>query len=247
MFPLFLPPEARRLFQTESLLRRLAHAAHWSKESRLLELCGSLGGLALCRALSCKLTTIEADPKQLEVLKERARVAGLAERVTFLQQAVESLALEADGFDGIFALGRVVGPLDGLLARLRPALAGKGRLGLTTVVKVGRSPPASALEAWGKRLGAPLLLPRDVLQAVEAAGFEPELLETVSDLELDEYYQELEVVMARGGLDPAGLSALQDEIALHRAHNAHSGVAYAVVVARRKEPGEKPPLSRDSG
>jgi len=247
MFPLFFPPEARRLFQTESLLRRFAHAAHWSRESRLRELGGSLGGLALCRALSCKLTLTEADPKQLDALKERARVAGIAERVTFLQKTVDELAPEADAFDGIFALGRVVGPLGALATRLRPALAEKGRLGVTTVVKVGRHPPAAALEAWSKRLGAPLPLPREALIEVEAAGYEPELLETVSDAELDEYYKELEVVIARGGLDPAGLQALQEEIALHRAHNGPSGVAYAVVIARRKEPGEKPPLSRDSG
>lgn len=247
MFPLFLPPDARRLFQTESLLRRFAHAAHWSKESRLLELSGSLGGLALCRALGCRLTATEADPALLEGLKERARVAGIAERVTFLEKSLDALTLEAGAFDGIFALGRVVGPLGPLATRLRPALAEKGRLALTTLVKVGRSPPSAALEAWSQRLGAPLPLPREALIEVEAAGFEPELVETVSDLELDEYYKELEVVTARGGLDAAGLKALQDEIALHRAHNAHSGVAYAVVIARRKEPGEKPPLSRDSG
>ena len=29
-FPLYLPPETRRLFQSESLLRRFAQMAHWN-------------------------------------------------------------------------------------------------------------------------------------------------------------------------------------------------------------------------
>jgi hypothetical protein len=34
---------------------------------------------------------------------------------------------------------------------------------------------------------------------------------------------------------------------VHRAALGKAGVTFGFIVARRKEPGEKPPLSRDSG
>ena len=119
LFPLFLPSDARRLFQTESILRRFAQAAHWSNTSKLLELHGSLGGLALTKALNCTLTVAEPDPQMLEALKERARVAGIADKVTFLNKRFDELEFPDKSFDGVFALGRVVGTLDGGSAKAR--------------------------------------------------------------------------------------------------------------------------------
>lgn len=246
-FPLYLPPEARRLFQTESLLRRFAQAAHWDKDSELLELHGSLGGLALTKALGCRLTVVEPDAKVAESLKERAKVAGILDKVTFLDQGLAGLEVDEGAFDGVFSLGKVVGPLAALAGELRRFIAPRGRLGLTWVVKVGRTPPKEPLDYWAARLGQPLLMPREALIAVETKGYEPEMIETVSDGELDDYYKELEALLARGTHDGAGVKALREEMAVHRAQSSHSGVALAVVIARRKEPGEKPPPSRDAG
>jgi len=245
-FPLYLPPEARRLFQTESLLRRFANNAHWNASAKLLEFHGSLGGLALAKALNCTLTVVEPEMRVIDALRERARAAGMLEKVTFLNQHAAGSSFGVGNFDGIFSFGRVVGPLDSVAATWRTWLAPRGRAAITTVVKVGRTPADQALAVWEKRLGAPLLLPRDALLSVEAQGFEPEMVESAGELELEDYYRELELVLNKVTEGPM-VQGLRDEIALHRSLAGKSGVTYAAMVFRRKEPDEKPPASRDGG
>lgn len=245
-FPLYLPFDARRLFQGESLLRRLAQTAHWSKASRLLELHGSLGGLALTKALGCTAVVVEPDPRVSDSLKERARVAAMGERATFLSQAVEGSSFAVESFDGVLSMGRLIGQPGEVARRCRTWLAPKGRLAFTVLVKVSRAPSAEVLAAWEKRLGAPVPSSRDALMAVERAGFEPEFMESVGEAEMDEYYKELDQAAARHADDP-GAPALREESRLHRAQNGRAGVTWALIVARRREPGEKPPVNRDGG
>lgn len=246
-FPLYVPPEANRLFQSESLLRRFAQMARWTEEASLLELHGSLGALAITKALSCRLTILEPDHRLADALKERARLAGLDGKVSIQQGATGSFTFPEKAFDGIFSFGRVTGLPGEVAKQWRSSLAVGGRLGFTAVVRVGRVANEQVLSAWNDRLGSPLLGPKETLMAVEAEGYEPELIETLSDLELDDYYRELEVVLRNtaDGQGAAGAKALKSEIALHR--TGHTGVTLAFVVARAKEPGEKPPLSRDGG
>lgn len=246
-FPLYLPPDARRLFQTESLLRRFAQAAHWSDESSLLELHGSLGGLALAKALACHLTVVEPEQRVADALKERARVVGVADRVGVQHAPVGSVKFAERAFDGIFAFGRVLGVPAPVAKQWRPYLAEGGRLGLTAVVRVGLKPAEAALKAWEARLGAPLLSPRQTLMAIEQEGFEPEMVESLGEAELEEHYKELEASLGKNGSDEPGPKALREEISLHRSLNGKTGVSFAFMVLRRKEPGEKPPPSRDGG
>lgn len=245
-FPLYLPPEARRLFQSESLLRRFAQAAHWGEGSSLLELHGSLGGLAVTKALGCHLTVIEPEERLADALKERARLVGVAEKVAIKHSPTNAVTFAERAFDGIMIFGRVVGAPSAVAKKWRPNLAVNGRIGLTAVVRVGRQPNQAALAAWEERLGVTLLNPRETLMSIEAEGFEPELIETLGDAELDDFYKEAEAALARSAdTDAQGQQALRDEIALHRA--GKSGVTLGFIVARRKEPGEKPPPSRDGG
>lgn len=247
-FPLYLPPEARRLFQSESLLRRFAQTAQWDDGASLLELHGSLGALAIAKALGCHLTVVEPDARLAEALKERSRVVGVADKVAVQHGAVGSIKFAERAFDGIFSFGRVIGVASDVAKSWRPMLADGGRLGLTAVVRVGRNANEAALDVWQKRLGAQLLNPRETLMSLEKEGFEPELIETLGEPELDEYYKELEAVMARtADKNEEGLAALKAEIALHKQHAGKTGVSIGFIVARRKEPGEKPPPSRDGG
>lgn len=246
-FPLYLPPESRRLFQSESLLRRFAQAAHFTGSSRLLEVHGSLGGLALARALNCSITIVEPDAKVADTLRERARMAGIGDKVTWLQQPLSSVSFAEKSFDGIFCFGRIAGPLEVLARTMRPWLDDKGRLALTWVMAVGRAPAASALESWSERLGRKLLSPRDTLLSLEPEGFEPELVETLGDPEMDEFYRDVELALLKHPPDADHVKPVKAEIVVHRAQQGKAGAAYGVVVARRKEPGEKPPLSRDGG
>ncbi len=245
-FPLYVPPETRRLFQSESLLRRFAQMAHWNDGASLLELHGSLGALAIAKALSCHLTIIEPDQRLADAIKERARVVGCGEKVAVQHGAVGSIKFAERAFDGIFSFGRVIGNPAQVAKTWRPSLAVGGRLGLTAVVKVGRLANEPVLAAWKERLGSPLQSPRETLMSIEAEGYEPELIETLSEGELDEYYRELEALLGKtGDTNAAGALALRGEIALHR--TGKTGVSIGFIVARRKEPGEKPPPSRDGG
>ncbi len=245
-FPLYVPPEARRLFQSESLLRRFAQAAHWDDASSLLELHGSLGALAVTKALSCHLTIIEPDERLADALKERSRVGGIADKVAIKHGPIDSVTFAERAFDGIFSFGRVIGHAAQVAKKWRPNLAYNGRLGLTTMVRVSRNPDEATLTAWEKRLGAPLLSPRETLMKLETEGFEPELIETLGEPELDEHYRELETMLGKtADTDAEGQKALKAELALHK--NGKSGVSIGFIVARRKEPGEKPPPSRDGG
>lgn len=246
LFPLFLPPEARRLFQTESLLRRFANNAHWNGQAKLLEFHGSLGGLALCKALDCTLTVVEPEMRVIEALRERAKVANMLDKVTFLNQHTDGSSFGVGSFDGIFSFGRVIGPVAEVAKTWRTWLAPKGRCAITGVVKVGRTPNEQVLAAWQKRLGEPLALPRDALLSVEAHGFEPEMVESAGETELDDFYRELENVLNKTQ-ETTGHQTLRDEIELHRSVAGKTGVTYATMVFRRKEPDEKPPMSRDGG
>lgn len=245
-FPLYVPPEARRLFQSESLLRRFAQMAHWNDGSSLLELHGSLGALAIAKALSCHLTIVEPEQRLADAIKERARVVGVGDKVAVQHGPVGGIKFAERAFDGVFSFGRVLGVPAQVARQWRPSIAVGGRLGITAMVKVGRRQSEKALETWKARLGSPLLNPRETLMSVEVEGYEPELIETLGEPELDEYYRELEAVLAKtSDGDAGGQQALKDEIALHR--TGKTGVTIAFIVARRKEPGEKPPPSRDGG
>ncbi|MEW6434642.1 MAG: class I SAM-dependent methyltransferase [Myxococcota bacterium] len=247
-FPLYLPPDTPRLFQSDSLLRRIAQLAHWDSKTRLVELFGTLNGLALAKSLDCELTVVEPIGKQLELLKERARLAGVDDLVTFTPGDALALDLPQRKFHGIYSLGRVTGTLAAEGKRLRPLLAERGRLGLTVVMKVSRHPNEKAVTAWQERLGAPPPLPREALLALEAEGFEPELVETASETELDAYYDGLEAALAKVETpDADGPKAARGELALYRELGGKTGITFGFVLGRRKEPGEKPPMSRDAG
>lgn len=246
-FPLFLPTGVRGLFESESLLRRLARLAHWDARARILELFGSLSGLSLAKLSDCALTVVDASADHLEDLRERAQLVGIAGRLATQVGNVLELQQPPASFSGVLSLGRVTGSVASEAKRLRPLLAPGGRLGLTTVVRVGRQSSEQALRFWEARLGAPLLLPRAALMELEREGFEPELIETVSDAELDDFYHDVEVGLSHLNASGPGLDELRGELSLYQALRARSGYSYGFVVGRKKEPGEKPPPSRDSG
>ena len=247
-FPIYLPPDARRLFSSEATLLRIARTAHWMPGPRILELGASAVAGLLVTSLKAAVTAVDSDPRVLDGVKDRLKAAGLQDKVNLKQVSWNGLPFAEHEFDGIVSLGRLIAPLDVAAAALRRFLAPKGRLALTWPVKVGRSPVQAALDFWQARLGQPLLLPRDALMSVERHGYEPETIETIGESELDEYYAEMETVLQRQPAESAPqVKALREEIAMHQSLGGHTGVTIALVVARRKEPGERPPASRDGG
>ncbi len=247
-FPIYLPPDARRLFSSEATLQRIARTAHWGPAPRILELGASPAAGLLATSLKAVVTAVDSDPRAIDAVKERLKAAGIESKVTLKQISWSGMPFVENEFDGIVGLGRLIAPLETAAAGLRRYLAPKGRLALTWPVKVGRNPSQAALDFWHARLGQPLVLPREALMSVERHGYEPETIETAGEQDLDEYYAELEVVLGRQPPEAAAqVKAMRDEIAMHKTVGGRTGVSIALVVARRKEPGERPPASRDGG
>lgn len=247
-FPLYFPGDARRAFGAEEVCQRIAHTAGWSNGSRLLELGAGSAGLFLTQRLGCHATVVDADEKALGPVRERAKVPPASERISVKTASPDKLPFGDEEFDGILALGFVALPASVAVKTLRRHLATKGRLVLTYPVKVGRFPVKAALDHWEMRLGEPLLYPRELLMLFEKAGYEPEILETLSDQDLDVHYRELEATLGKQPAEAAAqVKVLREEIELHRAQAGKASVTLALAVGRRKEPGEKPPASRDGG
>ncbi|MBU8900846.1 methyltransferase domain-containing protein [Corallococcus sp. M34] len=247
-FPLYQPASAQRAFGTDEATRRFAKVAQLEPGSRVLVLGAGPDGqaaLLLAQELNCTVVAADTDDGLLASVREQAQLRGVLERVELRKVSLSALDLPAASFNAILIPGRVPYALPDALGRLRPLLAKRGRLGLTYPARVGRHAPKAALDFWEHRLGAPLLVPRELMQTMEAAGFEPEAAETLHDAELDSLYQEMEAQLT---VLPAEEAARpREEVALHREHNGRTGASYAFIVGRRKEPGEKPPASRDRG
>lgn len=244
-FPFYLPAEARRLYTTDSVARRVALTAHWNNAVKVLELFGSSAGIALAKEIGCDVTLADSDDAQVKALEGRVAQAGVSDKVKVTKVAQPMLSFPDGGHDGVLVLGRLLMPLDEAAVKLRKLLAAKGRLVLTWPVKVGLRPGRTAVEFWEQRVGSPLQTPRECLMSVEKHGFEPETIETPSEADLDDYYRSLEASL--GKASPEQAKILKQEIEVHRDGGGRSGVTLALLVARRKEPGERPPAARDGG
>ncbi|MCP3143287.1 SAM-dependent methyltransferase [Pyxidicoccus xibeiensis] len=247
-FPLYHPAGVRRAFGSEDATRRFAKVAQLEPGARVLVLgCGPDGhaALLLARELGCSVVAADTDEALLATLRERVRAQGLSDRLEVRRVSLESLGLPEGEFNAILIQGHVLYPLKPTLASMRPLLAKRGRLGLTFPARVGRFAPKATLDFWERRVGGPLLLPRELLQTLEASGYEPESAETLHDAELDVLYRDIQEHLPAGS--NAQTAGLREELALHRESNGKASVSYAFVVGRRKEPGEKPPASRDRG
>jgi SAM-dependent methyltransferase len=248
-FPLYHPAGVQRAFSSDEATRRFAKVAQLVPGSRVLVLgCGTDGRAALLLAdeLGCSVLAADTDEAVLKLLGERIRAEGLEDRLETRKVALDSLDLPEAGFNGILIQGHVLYSLQATLALMRPLLAKRGRLGFTYPARVGRYGPKAVLDFWEKRTGAPLLLPRELLMALETAGFEPESVETLHDTELDALYRELADHVPSTSKD-ARIAALREELEQHKEAHGKANVSYAFAVGRRKEPGEKPPASRDRG
>ncbi|HZN92837.1 MAG TPA: methyltransferase domain-containing protein [Myxococcales bacterium] len=244
-FPLYYPPNARRAFESDDITRRFATVATLTSGSRVLEVMAGRGSasVVLAKELGCEVLAVDADEAVVAALVERVKTLSLQDRIAVRRMDPARPDVPPGEFDAIVVQGRVVGPLEGCARTYRPFLATNGRLMLTYPAKVGRFPQRHALEFWEKRLGEPVRYPREVLQVIELCGFEPEAVETLDDGALAELYRGLEQKID-GNTDAA---AIREEVDLFRGASNKASVSYAFAVARRKEPGEKPPASRDRG
>jgi SAM-dependent methyltransferase len=246
-FPLYYPGDARRAFGTDEATRRFARIAQLEPGSRVLVLGvgPNTAALLLARDMGCAVVAADTEDALLASVRERVRALSLGDRVETRRVDLDRLSFPEGEFDAVLVQGRVFFPLERSLHTLRQFLAPHGRLGLTYPARVGRFTSKPALDFWEKRLGEPPLLPREMLLELEIYGFEPESAETLTDLEMDNLYRDVESRLAAMPAEQA--EVLRQEISLHREQNGKAGVSYAFLIGRRREPGEKPPTSRDRG
>jgi cyclopropane fatty-acyl-phospholipid synthase-like methyltransferase len=193
-FPLYYPPNARRAFESDDIIRRFANVATLTTGSRVLEVLAGRGSASvlLAKELGCEVLALEADDAAVSALVERVRTLSLQDRITVKKIDPTRPDLPPGEFDAVVVQGRVVGQLETFVRAYRSLLSTNGRLMITYPAKVGRFPQKHALEFWEKRLGEAPRYPRQVLQAIESCGFEPEAVETMDDGALAELYRGLE-------------------------------------------------------
>ena len=243
-FPLYYPSDARRPFETDDATRRFANVAGLGSGAKVLDLACGRGNaaLVLAREYGCEVVAADAEEAFVQQLAERVKAFSLTGRVDARKVGYAKLPFAAAEFDAILIQGPVILRSKEVAEVVRNLLAPNGRLGFTYPAKVGRSPAKTALEFWEGRLGEALLLPRELLLQFQQSGYEPETVETLADAELAELYRQAE---AKLDSDPRA-ATFRQEIEIFRA-GARASVTYAMVIGRRREPGEKPPASRDRG
>lgn len=245
-FPLYLPPGAVRPFATDEVTRRLTQVAQLSEGSRLLEVGGTEAVLRLVSRMAASLVVAELDGEAVACSRERAQAAGLTERVEVRKVELDRLPFRDGEFQAALLLGGVPMPFELALKRLRRVLLpSEGRLVLTYPVRVGRSLTSELQDFWRNRLGEPLRPPRELFMAMERAGFESEDGLTFDAEQLEQVYaSSAPLLQGQSGL---AADLLREEVALHRSPGGRGAVTYALLVGRRREPGERPFTSRDRG
>lgn len=224
--PLHLPHAAPWPFSTEDVLRRQVRLCMLGPQSRVLLLGLSRGtqdaAVWLARNVDAELVLADGDEARGSEARARLEQEGLAGKAWF--QTVDPLALPwGEGeFSSIWVDAHTYGELDPAVRNLRPHLVLKGRLCVQWPVRVSREAGAPLERDWEARTGGPLLTPRDCLQILGDAGYEPQAAECLSDAELTPLFGD-EALLEQGGRSP---------------------VSFMLLVGRRKEPGEKPPPSR---
>lgn len=234
--PHALPPGARQAFASEDAVRRFAKVARLQPGARVL-LLGDVesAALLLARDYDCHVIAADEDPEALAGLRAAALQQGLGEQV-------ETLPLETALGEGapadlqaVLVRGDRVYRTEEAARRLRPLLGPDGRLGLVALTCAGRSPDTAEIARWEALQGAPLLAPLALLGLLRDADYEPEAAEVLAPSELVALAEQL------GEAGPA------DALRAWREDGGAGGVSYALIIGRRREPGERPPIPHDRG
>ncbi len=196
--------------------------------------------LILARDFGAQVVAADSSVDALERLRSKLQPAD-AQRVKVQQVDYDALPFAPAEFPAIFVDVVPVMPLQTTVTALRPLLAPNGLLCLGYPVRVGRHPISGSVRFWEQKLGETLLLPRELLQILERAGYEPDIIETLEEPGLDAFYRTVEESCTT---DAARAGLAREEIALYRSEQGRASTSFAVMTGRRKEPGERPPPSR---
>jgi SAM-dependent methyltransferase len=162
----------------------------------------------------------------LAALHERARAAGVADRVRTHAVRMEELPFPDGAFDLLWAEGSAyVMGFDAALAAWRRLLAPGGTLVLTEAEWTTPAPSAGALAFWDEAYPA-MRTTADNVRAAQEAGWTVAGTFLLPDADWDAYYEPLASNLRRmrdDGVDPALLDEVGREIGVRRAHGADYG------------------------
>jgi ubiquinone/menaquinone biosynthesis C-methylase UbiE len=247
----------RRAPGGEALARRIASLLGVERGDKVLDVgCGAgMTARTIARECGCFVTCLDRDEISLAALKEAAQADGIEGLLTPVVGDFKSLDPPPVGYQAVVVEGslRYLGQgFDEVVGKAREFLSQSGLLTVSTTARVGRVLPA-AVESFYKERGDALRQPWELAQVLEKSGFEPLSAEAYADAVMDEWYKYVEQALA--GLDGAATTgagvdgaetvvALRREIEVFRREGGRSCVNEVLFIARRKEPGEKPPPSR---
>jgi SAM-dependent methyltransferase len=244
--PQLFPDSIKHPLEHENTFRRVAAIANLTRSSHVLDVGENAGfaALFLARSIECHGVVADRDETNLQKVIEQGKALSLAGRITTRKMEGAEVSFSPGEFDAIFARADL-SPLPEVAKHFREALGLRGRLWVSLPLKVGRYPSRPTVEFWERRLGQSVLEPKDALLIFEQGGFEPETVQTLGDSELADFYREIERTLA--GKPEQEVQTWRQEIELFRSQSAKTSVAYGWILARRKEPGEKPPQTRERG
>ena len=237
----------RRTPGSDELSRRIARLCAVGPGSRVLAIQSGPGRTAriLAREYGCNIVCVDEDATALALLKTRAKGDGVESRIETRTGLFGGLSFDDGEFDAVVVEG-LEQQLENAAVAFRRVLGPNGRLTATVPCKVGLSVPQSVLDFWSQRLGYPLSSPANQMQALERTGYEPLACEAMPEGLWDEHYKIVESGLTRlNGADGENLGTrLRREIDVFRREGGRQSVTFALIIARRKEPDEKPPPAR---
>ncbi|MFN7135566.1 MAG: SAM-dependent methyltransferase [Myxococcales bacterium] len=241
----------RRAPGSDELTRRISRLCGLAPGARVLDYGSGTGALArlLAREYGCQLTCVDADPEALQALRRAAAAESVEARIETLEATSPyTVGFEDESFEAVVAeagLDFISPSFIEAVRSVRRLLSPRGKLVVVTRALVGRTPPAG-IDALYARDGAALLTPGGLLAAVEQAGFEPIAAETLGEALVDEHLRQLELGLAHL-TDASHAESLRGELELRRRDDGRAAIGTLLLVARRKELGEKPPPARGNG
>jgi len=242
-FPLTVPQDARRALGAEALVHRVGRITRMAPATgRVLDLGAGGAALTLVKSFQARVVCVAQSEAETEAL--RAKLAGVgSDKVELKTLGAGPLPFSGPEFDVVLCLEKFWKPLEEALQALRPLLKSNGHLALLYPLGVGRQVPS---QEWAKALGVPLKTPKECFQAFEKAGFEPIHIDSLSEEQVNEYFDAVEESLRRFPDPSSSADPLRAQLAL-RSRVQVAGLSFGCLVGRRREPDERPPAARDAG